>query len=89
MYKVEFSHSAKKDLEKVNIIYLVSVASHIKKLSENPRPFGHDAGTLHLSFFTRLVLSGINPFDRYIIVEKFTVLHTWRRCQATLIKPFG
>ena len=41
MYKVEFSNSAKKDLEKVNSIYLASVASHIKKLSENPRPFGY------------------------------------------------
>ena len=40
MYQVVFSNSAKKDLEKVNSIYLVSVASHIKKLSENPRPFG-------------------------------------------------
>jgi mRNA interferase RelE/StbE len=40
MYKVEFSKSAKKDLEKVNSIYLVSIASHIKKLAENPRPFG-------------------------------------------------
>ena len=40
MYKVEFSKSAKKDLEKVNSIYIDSIASHIKKLSENPRPFG-------------------------------------------------
>jgi len=39
MYKVEFNKSAKKDLEKVNSIYLASVASHIKKLAENPRPF--------------------------------------------------
>ena len=40
MYKVVFSNSSKKDLEKVNSTYLVSVASHIKKLSQNPRPFG-------------------------------------------------
>ena len=40
MYKVVFSKSAKKDLEKVNPTYLVSIASHIKNLSENPRPFG-------------------------------------------------
>ena len=40
MYKVLFSKSAKKDLEKVNTVYLVSIDSHIKKLSENPRPFG-------------------------------------------------
>ena len=40
MYKVEFSNSAKKDLEKVSSIYLVPVSSHIKNLSENPRPFG-------------------------------------------------
>jgi len=40
MYKVVFSNSSKKDLEKVNPTYLVSVASHIKKLSQNPRPFG-------------------------------------------------
>ena len=39
-YKVVFSHSAKKDLEKVNTVYLVSIDSHIKKLAENPRPFG-------------------------------------------------
>ena len=40
MYKVRFSKSAKKDLGKVNSIYLLSVASHIKKLSDNPRPIG-------------------------------------------------
>ena len=40
MYKIVFSKSAKKDLEKVNTVYLVSIDSHIKKLSENPRPFG-------------------------------------------------
>ena len=40
MHKVVFNKSAKKDLEKVNSIYLVSIASDIKKLSENPRPFG-------------------------------------------------
>jgi len=40
MYKVVFSKSSKKDLEKVNSTYLVPIASHIKKLSENPRPFG-------------------------------------------------
>ena len=41
MYKVVFSKSAKKDLEKVNSIYLASIESHIKKLSDNPRPFGY------------------------------------------------
>jgi len=40
MYKVVFSESAKKDLDKVNSIYLASIASHIKNLSENPRPYG-------------------------------------------------
>jgi mRNA interferase RelE/StbE len=40
MYKVVFSKSAKKDLEKVNSVYLVSIATHIKRLSENPRPIG-------------------------------------------------
>ena len=40
MYKVVFNKSAKKDLEKVNPVYIDSVAIHIKNLSENPRPFG-------------------------------------------------
>ena len=40
MYKIVFSKSAKKDLERVDTVYLVSIDSHIKKLSENPRPFG-------------------------------------------------
>jgi len=40
-YKVVFHKSAAKDLEKVSSHYLASVASHIKKLSENPRPFGY------------------------------------------------
>jgi mRNA interferase RelE/StbE len=40
MYKIAFSKSAEKDLKKVNTVYFVSVASHIKKLSLNPRPFG-------------------------------------------------
>jgi len=40
-YKVVFSKSAAKDLEKVSSNYLASVASHIKKLAENPRPFGY------------------------------------------------
>jgi mRNA interferase RelE/StbE len=41
MYKVVFGKSAKKDLEKVNTIYLDPINSHIEKLSENPRPFGY------------------------------------------------
>ncbi|GHT43691.1 hypothetical protein AGMMS49965_17990 [Bacteroidia bacterium] len=40
MYNVVFSKSAKKDLKRVNSIYLVSVSSHIKQLSVDPRPFG-------------------------------------------------
>ncbi|GHT21265.1 hypothetical protein AGMMS4957_09790 [Bacteroidia bacterium] len=40
MYNVVFSISAKKDLKRVNSIYLDSVSSHIKQLSVNPRPFG-------------------------------------------------
>jgi mRNA interferase RelE/StbE len=39
-YKVVFSKSAEKDLQKVSSVYLVSIESHIKKLSENPRPPG-------------------------------------------------
>jgi mRNA interferase RelE/StbE len=40
MYKVVFKKSAEKELEKINSVYYDSVVSHIKKLSENPRPFG-------------------------------------------------
>jgi mRNA interferase RelE/StbE len=40
MYKVVFSKSAKKDLEKVNTAYLVSIDLRIKNLHENPRPPG-------------------------------------------------
>ena len=40
MYKVVFNQSAKKDLEKINTVYLVSISSYIKNLAENPRPFG-------------------------------------------------
>ncbi|MDR1227401.1 MAG: type II toxin-antitoxin system RelE/ParE family toxin [Prevotellaceae bacterium] len=40
MYKVIFNKSAKKDLEKVSSIYLISITLHIKSLSENPRPSG-------------------------------------------------
>jgi mRNA interferase RelE/StbE len=39
-YKVVFSRSAEKDLQKVSSVYLVSIESHIKKLSDNPRPPG-------------------------------------------------
>jgi mRNA interferase RelE/StbE len=40
MYKIVFSRSAEKDLEKVNSVYIVSIASHIKELSGIPRPPG-------------------------------------------------
>jgi mRNA interferase RelE/StbE len=41
MYRLVFSNSAKKDLKAVSTIYLASVASHIKNLSVNPRPYGY------------------------------------------------
>jgi mRNA interferase RelE/StbE len=47
MFKIVFSKSAEKDLEKVNSVYIVSVASHIKKLSDVPRP----PGSIKLSGF--------------------------------------
>jgi mRNA interferase RelE/StbE len=40
MYKIVFSKSAEKDLRKVSSVYIVSIASHIKNLSDVPRPSG-------------------------------------------------
>ena len=78
MYKVEFSKSAKKDLEKVDSIYLVSIASHIKKLSENPRPFGY----IKLSGFETLYRIRVGVYrviysikDDILVVEVIKIDH--------------
>ena len=78
MYKVEFSNSAKKDLEKVNSKYLVSIASHIKSLSENPRPFG----SIKLSGFEKIYRIRVGVYrivytikDDILIVEVIKIDH--------------
>jgi mRNA interferase RelE/StbE len=40
MYKITFKKSAEKDLSKINPVYYDSVVYNIKRLAENPRPFG-------------------------------------------------
>jgi mRNA interferase RelE/StbE len=78
MYKVVFKKSATKDLEKVNPVYLLSVVSHIKKLSENPRPSGY----CKLSGFKDLyrIRAGIYRIlytieDEILIVEVIKIDH--------------
>jgi len=81
MYKVVFNRSAKKDLEKVNSIYLVSIASNIKKLSENPRPFG----CMKLSKFEKLYRIRVGIYriiytieDNILTVEVIKIDHRGR-----------
>jgi len=78
MYEVSFSKSAKKELEKVGSAYLVSVASHIKKLAENPRPFG----CLKLSGFKNLYRIRVGVYriiysikDDMLVVEVIKIDH--------------
>ena len=78
MYKVEFTKSARKDLERVNPVYFVSISAHIKKLANNPRPFGY----IKLAGFDKLYRIRIGGYriiysikDDVLIVEVIKIDH--------------
>ena len=41
MYSIEFTRSAEKDLDKIPDLYYETIISKIKKLANEPRPYGH------------------------------------------------